>query len=311
MKIVPILMILAAATAPAAAGAQHSHAGHAEPAPPASREHSPALAAEIARVRAATERYRDHANAVADGYRLFGAEGPVMGEHWYHPNLTKRPFDISRPSTLQYATVGGRKVLVGVAYTVYHHPGEPVPEGFAGDEDRWHTHDVAKLARAFVTDRPFLRWVVDRRLSRGDGKTHLSMVHAWVWSDNPDGVFAESHRALPYLRAGLPAAWAEGADEAAAMATALLSPTGCRDEMKRVDALARLDGAQKREITATCDRAAATVRAAHHTRTEAAAFNKAVGDAWREHEAVKDRLLTAEQKERLAAVVEHGMLGSH
>src|SRR5687767_4024426 len=126
MKIVPILMILAAATAPAAA-AQHSHAGRAEPAPPTSRGHSPALAAEIARVRAATERYRDHANAVADGYRLFGAEGPVMGEHWYHPDLTKRPFEISRPSTLQYASIGGRKVLVGVAYTVYHHPGEPVP----------------------------------------------------------------------------------------------------------------------------------------------------------------------------------------
>src|SRR5688572_22060365 len=141
---------------------------------------------------------------------MFGkAEGPLMGEHWYLKGAVKDAFDLARPSTIQYVNVGGERKLVGVAYTVYQRPGEPLPEGFDGDADHWHVHDVARLARAFVAERPFLRWVVERRASKGklgagDGRTLLVMLHAWVWTDNPDGVFALQNRALPYMRAGLP-----------------------------------------------------------------------------------------------------------
>jgi hypothetical protein len=38
--------------------------------------------AEIEAVRRAMEGYIDRANAVADGYRRFGSEGQLMGEHW-------------------------------------------------------------------------------------------------------------------------------------------------------------------------------------------------------------------------------------
>jgi hypothetical protein len=304
MKIARSLLVLLAATMPVAAAAQHSHGHDGAQAPKAAAPKSATaeLRAQIEAVRGATERYRDHAAAVRDGYKLFGAEGPLVGEHWYHPDLTKRPFDVSRPSTLQYATVGGRKVLVGVAYTVYHRPDEPVPEGFAGAEDRWHTHDVAKLARAFVADRPLLRWVVDRRLARGDGRTRLSMVHAWVWSDNPDGVFADEHRALPYLRAGLPAEWAASAGREAARGVALLSPSACADEVKRTDRLARMSGRQQRDLTAACERASAAVRAETNRDRSADGVHAAAKRAWTELETARTRILTPDQLARVERV---------
>jgi hypothetical protein len=308
MKIARSLIILAAAAVPAIAAAQHTHEPADAPAPKqAKTEASAELRAQIEAVRSATERYRDHANAVKDGYKLFGAEGPLVGEHWYHPDLTRRPFDVSRPSTLQYATVGGRKVLVGVAYTVYHRPDEPVPEGFAGADDHWHTHDVAKLARAFVADRPVLRWVVNRRLARGDGKTHLSMVHAWVWSDNPDGVFAGEHRALPYLRAGLPPEWAASAGREAVQGVALLAPAACSGEVKRTDRLAGTSARQERELAAACERASAMVRAEMGRERTAEAVHAAAKRAWTELETARARILTPDQLVRIERVTGSAM----
>src|SRR5687767_9658435 len=137
---------------------------------------SPELEAQLEQVRKATERYRDHAAAVADGFKLFGAEGPLMGEHWYHPDRVRQQLDLTSPSTLQYAWIDGKRELVGVAYTLYRRPQDPMPEGFVGEADHWHVHDVTKLAQALVADRPVARWLVDLRIRRGkvgagDGRT--------------------------------------------------------------------------------------------------------------------------------------------
>jgi hypothetical protein len=105
--------------------AQHTHRHGAV----AGTEMPPELAAEIEAVRRATERYVDHANAIADGYTRFGSDGQLMGGHWFHPDLVQKPLDLERPSTLQYANIDGRMTLVGVAYTVYRSPGEPFPKG--------------------------------------------------------------------------------------------------------------------------------------------------------------------------------------
>jgi len=309
MKALRILIAAAVLGGPARALAQHAHGHGADvPAPAASDAAPAALRAEVEAVRAATERYRDHANAVRDGYKRFGVEGPVMGEHWYREDLVRRPLDLSRPSTLQYATLGGRRVLVGVAYTVYRRPDQAVPEGFAGAADHWHTHDVAKMARAFVADRPLLRWVVNRRIERGklgagDGKTLLTMVHAWVWLDNPDGLFAQQHRALPYLRAGLPAAWAQGTGVDAAQGVALLAPGACPPEVSRTDRMARLDRRQERELTAACEGASAAVRSALSRDRSAATVNAAAAEAWTGFQAAQARILTREQVARLEQVM--------
>ena len=278
--------------------------------------HSAELHAQLEAVRAATARYRDHAAALRDGYRLFGTEGALMGEHWYREDLVGLPLDLARPSTLQYADVGGRRVLVGVAYTVYHRPGEPVPEGFAGSDDHWHTHDVAKLAQAIVADRPLLRWVVSRRLERGrvgpngDGRNLLTMVHAWVWLSNPDGVFAQQHRALPYLRAGLPAEWAAGAGEASALGVALLAEDGCAEDVRRTDRVARLDAGQERALREACARSAGHVRAALARSRDARTVNGTAATAWEAYEDARARVLTRRQQERMAEV-EHAAMEPH
>src|SRR3954471_14888194 len=160
------LIALAWLAVPLPAAAQgHADAMHAS-APPSAAD-AEALRAQVEAVRSATARYRDHANAVKDGFRLVGQEGPLMGEHWYRRDLVGQALDLRHPSTLQYANVGGRKVLVGVAYSVYRRPGEPLPEGFAGAEDHWHVHDIARLASAATIDRPVLHWLVQRRIEKG------------------------------------------------------------------------------------------------------------------------------------------------
>lgn len=230
-----------------------------------------------------------------------------MGEHWYLPDAVRQPLDLARPSTLQYATIDGRKVLVGVAYTYYRHPGEPLPEGFAGADDVWHTHDVTRLARAATAERPLLRAIVDRRIRRGrvgggDGRTLLTMVHAWVWSDNPDGMFAGSHRGLPYLRAGLPASHAAGATEDAALGVSLLAPGGCEDEVRRTDRLAGLSRGQLRDLRRACDRQAEAV---HASRTASAATLNATGErAWTAYLHQRGRILRPEQDARMRRVMD-------
>jgi len=314
MKPISLLVLLTAATLPASAQAQeHAHAMHA--AVSSSARDAAALRAQIEAVRAATERYRDHANAVKDGFRLFGQESPLMGEHWYRRDLVGEPLDLRRPSTLQYANVGGRKVLVGVAYSVYRRPGEPLPEGFVGAEDHWHTHDVARLASAATADRPVLHWLVQRRIDRGKigpgGRSLLTMVHAWVWLDNPDGMFAQQQRALPYLRAGLPAAWAARGDTASAEGIQLLAPGACRGEVARMDRLARLDRAQEQALASACERHAAQLRT--QVGSDANAANAAAARTWAAYLSSRARILRPEQSARVAtvmgAVMEHDMTG--
>jgi hypothetical protein len=311
--------ILALTAAASLAGATTIHAqGHDHAHPAASSSTSTASAAsvdaEVERVREATARYRDIDVARREGYRLFGMEGPLMGEHWYLPDVVRRPLDLARPSTLQYATIGGRKVLVGVAYTLYRRPDEPVPEGFAGAGDVWHTHDVTRLARAATAERPLLRAIVDRRIRRGrvgggDGRTLLTMVHAWVWSENPAGMFAQSHRGLPYLRAGLPASHAEGASEDAAMGVSLLASDGCADEVRRTDRLAGLSRAQSRDLRRACDRQAESVRAVRTA--SAATLNAAAEGAWAAYLAERGRILRPGQSQRMRRVMDAAMEPGH
>jgi hypothetical protein len=317
-------LLLATALLPARSLAQEHadmHMGdmHAPPPMHASAPMSARDAAELARqidaVRRATARYRDHAAAVRDGYRLFGGESPLMGEHWYRKDLVGRPLDLEHPSTLQYATIGGQKVLVGVAYTVYRRPGDPVPEGFAGSSDHWHTHDIVHLAETATEDRPFVHWLVERRIRQGklgpDGRTLLTMVHAWIWQPNPDGMFAMQHRGLPYLRAGLPAAWAASGDTASAQGVELLVPTACRDEVARTAKLARTDAAQDRALTSACEQQAAQVRAAV-ARHDGAAETNAAARAWSGYLVARDRILRPDQLARLRRIlgsaVEHDMM---
>jgi hypothetical protein len=304
----PLLATLLAAAPLAAQQPGHGH--HAAAASQAPGEQA-ALQAELDAVRAATARYRDHAQAVRDGYRLFAQESPLMGEHWYRRDLVRGELDLAHPSTLQYANLGGRRVLVGVAYSVYRRPGDPLPSGFSGASDAWHTHDVTRLARAATADRPLLHWLVERRIRNGKlgpgGRTLLTMLHAWVWSDNPDGVFALQQRALPYLRAGLPAEWAREGDEDAAQGIQLLAPGACDAEVRRLDRLARLERRQASALTRSCQAEQQRLRAEITPASPPLAANAAATAAWRRYLAARGRILDAEQIARVERVMESAM----
>ena len=337
----PVLIVLLAPLAlqaqlPASKPAQpaglpeHVHTS----APPDSTEHRTnhaihrLLSQQIAAVREATARYQDVEAARRDGFVLFaGGEAPLMGEHWYRKDRVKDSLDLTRPSTLQYATIGGERRLVGVAYTLYQRPGEPLPDGFAGDDDHWHVHDIPMLARAISARSPVLRWLVDRRIQNdrigaGDGRTQLVMVHAWIWLDNPDGLFALRHRALAYLEAGLPAEWASlpGATEDAARGLMFLDSRTCVRELRIADRLVDLSRTQSHAMRDGCRVACEAILAARERvpadlpeagqEEIARALNTAAAEAWRTWIGVRDATLTAEQLEHYRAIVEHAEVPS-
>lgn len=149
----------------------------------------------VEQARAATEKYRDRAAAIADGYRLIGEDFPGMGEHWIHIGLVfDGKYDVAHPEFLTYVELNGMPRLLGVAYAVPLLEGEEPPAAPAGRE-AWHAHSRG------VDDET----LVPRHHGADDGSMgpRLAMLHAWVWLDNPQGMFAADNWAIPFLRLGL------------------------------------------------------------------------------------------------------------
>jgi hypothetical protein len=116
---------------------------------------------ELNQARAATAKYQNINNALADQYVDIGVDVENMGHHYMKASLVDATFDIRQPEILVYnKDKNGRQRLVAVEYAVPL--SNPRPEGFYGDDDVW------------------------------DGNTGfgLWLLHAWVWYYNPDGVFA-------------------------------------------------------------------------------------------------------------------------
>jgi len=138
------------------------------------------------------------------------------------------------------------------------------------------------------------------------------MVHAWTWLDNPDGVFAQEHRLIPYVRLGLPEAWGIEVTVDAASGVALLGEGACALEVRKVGFLAGASRQQRRELSAACDAATASVRAAldsadtsEMSEAGGRGLNAAAEQAWRSYLARRAEILTEEQIARLAAAIEH------
>lgn len=241
-------MMLAAALIAAPAAAQHQHDHHFAPAAPAKQKPQKArpnalFDMQLGQLRAATARYRDFEVAKREGWKKFGDDGPLMGEHWYLPKerggvdyIDRQPIDFRRPSNLMYTIVGGKRVLTGVTLNVRIAPGQPLPEGFAGPTDTWHVHDLEHAVAAALKDRPVLHWMAQNWVlgpmrSKGDIHTRLAMTHVWVGLPNPDGLFADTHRLLPYLKLGLPVTFASGASLSAAKGLHLATAKGCAESI--------------------------------------------------------------------------------
>lgn len=269
------------------------------------------LERQMAEMHRAVERYRDVSVAEAEGWRIFGADSPAMGEHWRHPD--RRPqspgqsLDLTRPLNLMYTEIDGRRRLVGVTYAYRLGPGEPMPEGFAGPLDEWHVHNFSSIVAALTEDRPVVRWLGHRWLDRRfapDGRTRLAMVHVWLDGANPDGPFAMNHRPLAYQRMGLGPTYWRGASREAAFGVALAHPDGCDNALDGRLRVARVDRPRRRALKQACAAAARVVRLALDRPPPV--LNRVAETARACLEARKHQVLRPEEKQRIAAMVEHG-----
>jgi hypothetical protein len=117
---------------------------------------------ELARVRAATAKYHDLNTAINDGYVDINVFISHMGWHYMKMDIVDGNFEVEKPELLVYAPwPNGELKLVAVEYGVPHSLSPDPPEGFTGDDDVWDLNTGADL------------WT----------------LHAWVWYNNPDGIF--------------------------------------------------------------------------------------------------------------------------
>jgi hypothetical protein len=159
-----------------AAGTQSAPATQSAAVSPSSHDHvapapsDPLPEKELEKARRATARYQDVKNALADGYADINVVLPNMGRHYLKEAQLDATFDAERPELLVYKEEpGGRLTLVALEYAVPLKLSETAPAGFPGGKDGW------------FADQRFQLWT----------------LHAWVWRENPDGIFHSTNRLVP------------------------------------------------------------------------------------------------------------------
>lgn len=192
---------------------QHAPAGMDQPAADSAMPHSlhapgaPVTYAELKntmalldRARQATAKYQDVRVAEAEGYQPLGGDHPGMGVHFV---LTMEPkgFDIEKPPILLYvkdASAPGGYTLVGVGYLLNSAEGpdgQPLDPPFPKALAQWHRHD--NICMLPHLDNPGALSESECRARGGHFVAHSQwLVHAWIWKDNPAGVFSPDNPAL-------------------------------------------------------------------------------------------------------------------
>ncbi|MCY4333725.1 MAG: hypothetical protein OXC60_03520 [Litoreibacter sp.] len=271
--------------------------------------HSGILDRQIAEARQAAQKYASFSVAQKEGWRPFGADVPLMGQHFQLRNgpdyVSGDALDFSKPSNLVFAEIRGRKELVALAYVVRKRPDEPLPTGFAGQSDIWHIHDGRRFLAALSETRPVIgrlagRWF-QNKVTHNDGRIQLAMVHLWL-IPNPKGPFASHNPRLPYLDLGLPASWA--GDMGTARGLALALPDGCG---RMLDAELNLSGASRRtvrRIKRACEGFSKKVRAV--VATDRSQMSATARQAWENLSFTVQAELTPDEFRRSKAFVEDG-----
>jgi len=208
---IPLLLALSL-TAPAQ-HPQHDPAGMEQPAADGAIPHSlhaggsPVTYAELKntmslldRARHATAKYQDVHVAEADGYQVVGPDFPGMGVHFI---LTMDPkgFDIEKPPILLYvkdSSAPGGYTLAGVSY-LWNAPagpdGQPLDPPFPKSLAQWHRHDNICVLAHLENPHGLTESQCRERGGRFVARSQW-LVHAWIWKDNPAGVFTPDNPAL-------------------------------------------------------------------------------------------------------------------
>jgi hypothetical protein len=203
------------------------------PRPPASASQPAAAESDTARfvadAREGTRRYRSQQAAIDDGFMRVGAEFPAMGEHWVSPARVMEDSVVAgRPSILIYVNGAGGARLSGVAYTkLIGGTGRPPAFPLAG---AWHEHSGGVDEESLPIHHSAPNRATNRhavRLARsGDtagaaaDAPRLFVLHAWVWTPNPAGVFVTDNWTLPFARLGVAAPAVRARSAACALALA-------------------------------------------------------------------------------------------
>ena len=234
----------------------------------------------IAWAREASAPYADLRTAIAAGYRKIGPDLPNMGEHWIRPRYAVRPaFDPHMPSVLTYLRVDGKPVLTGVAYTIgVEAGGHPPPPPVAGTE--WHFHSGAIEEEVFG------------EMHHSHDGFRIGMLHAWVWTDNPDGVFTADNWGLSFQRLGLPIP--EVVPPAASKA--LFLPEGGVDHyMRLIDSAVKLSPAVRARVLERFSAASDAARMLVEASTPGAPSSDELVSVWKDlWEHVQSELTSAE-----------------
>jgi hypothetical protein len=157
-------------------------------------------ASELEKARQATAKYQDVHAAEADGYQMVGGDMPGMGIHYV---LTMEPnrFDIEKPPILLYAKNSAPQdgySLAGVGY-FWNAPegpdGQPLNSPFPKSLAVWHRHENICVLPHLENPHGLSESQCQEQGGHFIAKTQW-LVHAWIWKDNPTGVFSPENPAL-------------------------------------------------------------------------------------------------------------------
>jgi len=166
-----------------------------------------ALAAELSELRQVVTGLPTVADAEAAGYTQGDTYYAGLGVHYQNWDLLSTEFDAAHPVQLLYDGTAPDAHLVGVSYVVSGTADTP-PEGFTGENDRWHRHgsfclDLEDGGVNLSSD------VLSEAECTALGGTHVPnedgwMLHTWVvpGCESDWGMFSGANPRLPYLPAG-------------------------------------------------------------------------------------------------------------
>lgn len=150
-----------------------------------------ALINQLDTVRDSTAKYADIQVALEEGYLQTTEDVPNMGAHFIHPvRALDGLFNPAEPEILMYAgndELGWR--LVGTSFVLPREQvGDDHPQAFVGPLDNWHVHYSLCTGPDNIS-----RSTTPERCSEENGvwlPSYGWMIHAWVWDENPMGVFS-------------------------------------------------------------------------------------------------------------------------
>lgn len=142
---------------------------------------------------AAVKAYPTVADAEAGGWSRITPYVPCIAAHYIKQGALGNPFDPNEPEILLYDGTDPDSHIVGLSYLQFS---DEEPEGFVGDNDRWHVHETLCIgAGGVLGDTGTPEADCDLRGGRTLDLGNLWMTHMWNVSgwDSRWGLFSSEH----------------------------------------------------------------------------------------------------------------------